>query len=139
MRVLMAIASSGMALVFAGAAPASAQSYGSQVAVNQCAAAAQARLSGGSLIYRGSGRVLGVTGVQPAGYGLIVHGVADSGRYPAYAYVTRAPVDLSWQCSVDYRGIITSVSFGPVQPNYAYEYSAPQWNYDVSRYGYVRY
>lgn len=137
MRDLMAIAS--MALAFAGAAPARAQSYGSQIAVNECASAAQARLSGGSLVYRGSGRVLGVTGVQPMGNSVIVHGVADSGRYPAYAYVTRAPVDLSWQCSVDSRGIITSVSFGPIQPNYAYEYSAPRWNYDVSRYGYVRY
>ena len=146
MCALKMILSSGILLAAsAGAAPVAAQNYpgygyglNSQFAVNRCASAAQARLTGGGY-YRSSARVLGVTGVQPLGNGMLVRGVADSGRYAAYAYLTRAPVDLSWQCSIDYRGFVTNISFGPAQPSYGYAPNSTQWNYDVSRYGYVRY
>src|SRR5213075_2925607 len=55
----------------------------SQVAVNQCAAAVQSRLSGaynsyGYNRYAGGGRVLGISRVEPRGNGeLLVRGVAN--------------------------------------------------------------
>src|SRR4051794_28070326 len=63
----------------------------SQVAVNQCAAAVQARLGGGNGGYgynaygNGGARVLGISRVEPrSNGGLTVRGVASSGRYGGY-------------------------------------------------------
>ena len=67
----------------------------SQVAVNQCAAAVQSRLSGyngysgyGYNGYANTGaRVLGISRVEQRSNGeLVVRGVANSGRYAAYGY-----------------------------------------------------
>jgi len=57
----------------------------SQVAVNQCANAVQARLGGNygyGYGYGAAGRVLGISRVEPrSNGGLTVRGVATSGRY----------------------------------------------------------
>ena len=103
----------------------------SQVAVNQCVAAVQQRLSGGYGNYPGSGsyggysyypqansypggQVLGISRVEPrSGGGLTVRGVASSGRYGAYG---QAPADLTFRC-VDYRGLSrTSTLIAPDVP-----------------------
>ena len=163
MRYLVSvlIGATGLAAL-AGAAPAAAQyypnypSYGygygspyaggvdNQAAVNQCAAAAQGRLGGGYGGYGyngygyGGGRVLGISRVEPRPNGLVVRGVATSGRNAAYAYGGQSPVDLTWRCSVDYRGFVTGLRFEPAQRNYGYSNDTPS-DFDVSQYGYVRY
>lgn len=115
----------------------------SQVAVNQCANAVQARLGGGYGYgspyggYGGGGRVLGISRVEPrSNGGVTVHGVASSGRY-AYSYGAQAPVDLTWRCRTDYRGFVTNVDINRAQRNYGVNYTP--WNYDYSQYGYRRY
>lgn len=121
----------------------------SQVAVNQCANAAQARLNGGYGAYgygynngyvpysNGTGRVLGISQVEPhAGGGVTVRGVATSGRY-GYGYNAAGQVDLVWRCRTDFRGVITSLNVEPAQRSYSYNYTP--WNYDYSQYGYHRY
>ena len=126
----------------------------SQTVVNQCANAAQARLNGGYGAYgygygpggynngyvpyaNGTGRVLGISQVEPhSGGGLTVRGVASSGRY-AYGYNGQGQVDLVWRCRTDFRGVITSLNIEPAQRNYGYNYTP--WNYDYSQYGYRRY
>lgn len=126
----------------------------SQVVVNQCANAAQARLNGGSGAYgygygngynnryvpyaNGTGRVLGISRVEPhSGGGMTVRGVATSGRYGAYGYNGQPRVDLVWRCRTDFRGAIVSLNIEPAQQNYGQNYTP--WNYDYSQYGYHRY
>lgn len=150
---------------FASAAPAQAQYYlgagngydnpnggavgaygygaNSQLAVNQCSGAVQARLSGG-YAYNGyanrGARVLGVSRVEPRANGVLVRGVATSGRYGTVAYGAQAPVDLTWQCRVDFRGFVSDVSVQPAQRNNGYGYSSQSYTDDlVSQYGYHRY
>jgi hypothetical protein len=120
----------------------------SQVAVNQCARAVQARLSAGygggygynnGYGYGGNARVLGISRVeQRSNGGLTVRGVASSGRYAGYG--AQAPVDLTWKCKVDYRGFVSDIDVDRAQSNYGYgnNYS-PYGNYDYSEYGYRRY
>src|SRR5437868_2611316 len=120
----------------------------SQVAVNQCAAAVQQRLSGGygygyNGYGNGGGRVLGISRVEPRSNGeLVVRGVANSGRY-AYGYNGQGQVDLTWKCKVDYRGFIRDIDINRAQTNYGYGYnqgySQGYTPYDYSQYGYRRY
>jgi hypothetical protein len=114
---------------------------GSQVAVNQCANAVQARLGGGYGGYGygnyGGGRVLGISRVEPrSNGGVIVRGVASSGRYAAYG---NTAVDLTWKCKADYRGFVTNVDIDRAQSNYGYGNYTPYNNNDYSQYGYTRY
>lgn len=108
----------------------------SQVAVNQCAAAVQARLSRNGYGYGAgygyaSGRVLGISRVEPRGDGgLRIRGVATSG------YSGRP--DLTFSCKTDYRGFIRDISVDRASTNYNYGYT-PYGNYDYSQYGYRRY
>jgi hypothetical protein len=120
----------------------------SQVAVNQCMGAVQARLGGYGAPYGGytygyaNGRVLGVSRVEPrSNGGLTVRGVASSGRYGGQP-------DLTFKCKVDYRGFVSDVDVDPAQGAYGYNYSpynngygyTPYNNgYDYSQYGYRRY
>jgi hypothetical protein len=127
-------------------------SYGanSQVAVNQCAAAVQQRLSGGyngygynNYAYNNGARVLGISRVEPRNNGeMMVRGVANSGRY-AYGYNGQGQVDLTWKCRVDYRGFIRDIDINRAQSNYGnygnYGNYTPYNNYDYSQYGYRRY
>jgi hypothetical protein len=130
----------------------------SQVVVNQCVAAVQARLSGGYNNYGGggsysgysyypyansypSGRVLGISRVEPrSGGGVTVRGVASSGRNAGYGYGYggQSPVDLTFKCKTDYRGYVTDVDIDRAQSNYGSNYT-PYNNYDYSQYGYRRY
>lgn len=102
------------------------QGYGGQsAAIDQCARAVEARLSGnsyGGFGYRNygyqgysngsGGRVLGITRVERKNYGMKVSGVASSGynRYDGYnrngygSYGYSQGADLSFNCKVDYRG-----------------------------------
>ena len=165
MRGSMKFAATGAALsVFFAIAPAAAQypgygypyggnaypyAYGGsrQIAVNRCSEAVQERLSGNGYNYGGAygygGRVLGVSRIEPYGYGggVTVHGVASSGRYSGYGYGTRTPVDLTWRCTADYRGFVIGLNITPAQRNYggAYGYEQPYDPYDYSQYGYRRY
>ncbi len=122
-----------------------------QVAVNQCAAAVQQRLSG-NYGYNGygygnanaGGQVLGISRVEPRGNGeLLVRGVANSGRYAGYGYNGQTQVDLTWKCRVDYRGFVRDIDINRAQTNYGYGYNqgyTPYNNgYDYSQYGYRRY
>lgn len=134
----------------------------SQVAINQCVAAVQQRLSGGygNLPGYGSysgysyypyqnaypgGRVLGISRVEPRSNGeLVVRGVANSGRYASYGngYNGQGQVDLTWKCRVDYRGFVRDIDINRAQSNYGYGYTGaytPYNNYDYSQYGYRRY
>jgi hypothetical protein len=114
----------------------------SQVAVNQCANAVQARLGGGyggygNNGYAAGGRVLGISRVEArSNGGLTVRGVASSGRYAGYG---NAPADLTWKCKTDYRGFVTDVDLDRAQSNYGYGNRTPYNNYDYSQYGYRRY
>lgn len=123
-------------------------SYGAsrQIAVNRCSQAVQERLSGNGYggAYGDGGRVLGISRVEPYGYGggVTVHGVASSGRYSGYGYGASMPVDLTWRCTADYRGFVVGVSITPAQRTYggAYGYQQmPYEGYDYSQYGYRRY
>ena len=166
MRILTKfLVGSGAAAIVASAAPAAAQYYpgygygspyagnvgaygygaNSQMAVNQCSGAVQARLSGG-YAYNGYGnrgaRVLGVSRVERRANGVLVRGVANSGRYGGYGYGAQSPVDLTWRCRVDFRGFVTDISISPAQPNYGYGYNynaTPYYDDPVSQYGYHRY
>jgi len=103
-----------------------------QLAINQCANAAQARL--GSF---GAARVLGITDARALpGGGAVVRGVASSGSY-AYGYGMQAPVDLIWRCSTDFRGFVVNVSID--RANYARRYNDAPWTNDYSQFGYYRY
>jgi hypothetical protein len=129
----------------------------SQVAINQCVAAVQQRLSGGygNLPGYGSysgysyypyqnaypgGRVLGISRVeQRSGGGLTVRGVASSGRY-GVGYGGQQQPDLTFKCKSDYRGYITDIDVERARSNYGYNYTpySPYGN-DYSQYGYRRY
>ncbi len=129
----------------------------SQVAINQCVAAVQQRLSGGygNLPGYGSysgysyypyqnaypgGRVLGISRVeQRSGGGLTVRGVASSGRY-GVGYGGQQQPDLTFKCKSDYRGYITDSDVERARSNYGYNYTpySPYGN-DYSQYGYRRY
>jgi hypothetical protein len=131
----------------------------SQVAVNQCVNAVQARFTGGYGNYGGQGayggysyypyensyprgRVLGISRVEPrSGGGLTVRGVASSGRYGGYGYGGQPQIDLTFKCKTDYRGFITDVDIDRAQSNYGYNYQPYNGynNYDYSQYGYRRY
>lgn len=126
----------------AASAPAAAQYYGyaqpraygygyssasTNMAVQQCQAAVQSRLSvrGSSGILGAifglntgfNGRVLSVNRVSPRRNSVTVTGLATSGRmayspygYGAYgAYGSSYQPDLSYRCSVDYRGYVRDV------------------------------
>lgn len=130
--------SAGLAAL-ATAAPAAAQYYGApygnannnvtNMAAQRCAAAVQSRLhtrtSGGGLLgailgvnTATSGRVLNVTQVTPRRNNVVVRGLASSGMnrgYGQYGYGAYGAVgyayqpDLSFRCTVDYRGYIRDV------------------------------
>ena len=92
----------------------------------------------------GTARVLGISGVEPLGDrgALTISGVARSGRHLASGYAARTPVELSWQCTADLRGMVMTVSIQPAQRAYGGSYSgipAPYEGDDYSRYGYHRY
>jgi hypothetical protein len=124
-----------------------AAGYGplTQTAINECARAVQARLTGGyrygyaGYADRGGARVLGVSGVDRWANGLLVRGLASSGRYGAYPYGPQPPVDLAWRCEVDFRGFVSEVSFQAPQPNYGYGNNGSPYYNDYSQYGYRRY
>jgi hypothetical protein len=128
-----------------------AYGYGanSQAIVNQCATAVQQRLGGGAGYGYGGGygggRVLGISHVEPRpDGGLLVRGVANSGRAGAYGYDAEAPVDLTWRCRTDFRGLVEDVDIRPARPAYGDGYGFTPYqnpnNYnDYSQYGYVRY
>lgn len=136
-----------------GYSPYGGYGVNSQMIVNQCANAVQARLSGGGYggygAYGGygyngyspyggygggygmGGRVLGISRVEQGLAGAInVHGVATSGGY------TGNSPDLVWKCRADPRGAIIGVDIHAAQRNYGYQYSP--WN-SYSQYGYTRY
>jgi hypothetical protein len=161
MKVLTKVlAGSVAAAALFTAAPAAAQYYpgypygggygygygaNSQVAVNQCAAAVQQRLSGGYGGYGyngygyGNARVLGISRVEPrSNGGLTVRGVASSGRYGGYAYGGQQPVDLTWKCKTDYRGFISDIDIDRAESNYGYNYNYSPYN-PYEQYGYRRY
>lgn len=103
-----------------------------QIAINECADAAQARLGR----YRG-GRVLGISNTTwSRDGGLIVSGVATSGGY-SYAYGPQPRADLIWRCRTDIRGYIVDVGIDPASS--AYRYNQAPGNYDYSQFGYRRY
>ena len=123
----------------AAAAPAAAQyGYGyspyahnpygntTAIAAQQCSAAVQARLNnrggiqsilGAVLGANTSGRVVSVTRVEPRRSTVLVRGLASSGRMSgygpygvgAYGALGYGQPDLSFRCSVDYRGYVRDV------------------------------
>ena len=110
-----------------------------QVAVNQCSAAAQARLGGYGYGDYGSGRVLGISQVLPRGDGgFTIRGVASSGRY-GYAYGAAGQPDLTWRCVTDVRGFVREVSMNQAAPAYGNGYNYSPYDDDFSEYGYRRY
>jgi hypothetical protein len=63
-----------------------------------------------------------------------VRGVATSGR--GYSQTP----DLTWKCSVDYRGAIVGLDVDRAYGSYGYGNGyTPYGNYDYSQYGYRRY
>jgi hypothetical protein len=110
----------------AGAAPTAAQYYpynygygvSSQAAVDRCTSAVQNRLSYNSG-YRnyGYGRVVSVTSVNPNRNSVRVRGIASSGRMAYNPYGvgffgllgSNYRADLSFACTVDYRGRIRDI------------------------------
>jgi hypothetical protein len=117
-----------------------------QVAVSQCVNAVQARLAGGggygyspygyNNAY-GRGRVLGISRVeQRSNGGLTVRGVATTGMAGGYGYTPNSPIDLTFRCKTDYRGLITDIDIDRAQRNYGSNYTP----YDpYAAYGYRRY
>lgn len=102
--------------------------YATNMAAERCAAAVQNRLSyrtnGGGILgtilgvnTRTSGRVLTVTQVTPRSSTVRVRGLATSGRMAYNPYGVGAygmlgqnyAADLSFSCSVDYRGYVRDV------------------------------
>ena len=102
-----------------------------QMAVNQCTAAVQARLNSqrglptilGSVlgVPQTQARVLTVSSVRPTRSRVTVRGLASSGRmahnpygygyYGALGYNYANAADLSFRCSVDYRGRVRDIDF----------------------------
>ncbi len=96
------------------------------IAAQQCSAAVQARLNnrvgiqsilGAVLGANTSGRVVSVTRVEPRRSTVLVRGLASSGRMAgygpygvgAYGALGYGQPDLSFRCSVDYRGYVRDV------------------------------
>ena len=122
------------------------QGYGyganSQVAVNQCVNAVQARLSRSYSGYNyrgyGSARVLGISRVEPrSNGGLTIRGVASTGVQAGYGYNGQTVPDMTFRCRVDYRGYVSDVDLDRTSVNYGY--NQPYQPYDYSQYGYRRY
>lgn len=139
MRMALIFAGGAGLAALAAAAPATAQynpygyGYGynanlTQYAVNRCTAAVNNRLFNrtgvagviGSLVgAHASGRVVAVTQVTPRRSNIRVRGLATSGRmaYNPYGYgyygalgsAYAQPADLSFSCTVDYRGRIRDI------------------------------
>jgi hypothetical protein len=67
--------------------------------------------------------------------------VATSGANGVYGY-NQSP-DLTWKCSVDFRGAIVGLDVDHASSNYGYNggygSSYTPGNYDYSQYGYRRY
>ena len=131
---------------------------GSQVAVNQCMNAVQARLSrggygGGYSPYGyaggyGHARVLGISRIeQRSNGGLTVRGVASSGMNAGFGYGGpyggQQQVDLTFKCKVDYRGFISDIDIDRAQSNYGQNYGYQPYGYPAqdpyAAYGYRRY
>lgn len=112
----------------AAASPSAAQYYpygnaygygygmNSQAAVNSCASAVQNRLSYNRGYYGGysQGRVLSITRVDPDRNRIHVRGVATSGRVAGGLNLfgllgSNYRADLTFNCSVDYRGRVRDV------------------------------
>lgn len=137
-----------------------------QAAVQQCMGAVQQRLNtsyGSPAGYGYNGyapygpRVLGVSEVEPRtnGNGMLVRGVANSGRNAGYGYGNNGqpPVDLLFKCKTDMRGIIVDVDiesaarvngaygsgYGYGQPPVEQPYVNQPYGTDYSAYGYRRY
>jgi hypothetical protein len=125
----------------------------SQAVASQCAGAVQVRLNGGyggGYGYNGYGnavgRVLGISRIeQRENGGMLVRGVASSGRYGGYGYgygQVQVQPDLVWSCRTDFRGAIVDIDVNAAQRSYggAYQnYNYTPWNEDYSQYGYQRY
>lgn len=108
---------------------------GRQLAINQCANAAQARLDA-----VGGGRVLGISDARPRpDGGMAVQGVATSAPTYGYGYGYNGgpPVTLTWACRTDVRGFIRDLSVGRTAQTD--DYTAAPWTDDYSRFGYRRY
>jgi hypothetical protein len=131
------IGSAGLAALAGAAAPAAAQYYqpygnaygyynnrygmSTQAAVDRCSAAVQNRLAYRTSSYNpyyggySSGRVLNVTSVDPNRYSVHVRGLATSGRMASNGLNlfgllgSNYRADLSFACTVDYRGRIRDV------------------------------
>ena len=127
-----------------------------QAIINQCAGVVQQRLGGGYGGYGGgygyngygnsAARVLGISRVeQRENGGMLVRGVASSGRYSGYGYgygQVQAQPDLVWSCRTDFRGAIVDVDVNAAQRAYGgyyQNYDYTPWNNDYSQYGYQRY
>lgn len=115
-------------------------------AVGQCMGAVQQRLgaSYGQTQYGGGARVLGVSDVQPRNNGgMLVSGVANSGRTGAYGYNGgQPPVDLTFTCKTDRSGQVSSIEIGQATANIDPRIGAPvtsPYSTDYSQYGYRRY
>ena len=174
MRAITKILASGVAIAgLATAAPAAAQyypgygypgsgyGYGNQYGGNVIGQVLNQVLGGGygsygygnygynnAYGYAGGARVLGISRVEPrSNGGLIVRGVANSGRYAGYGYNGsnngQARVDLTWKCKVDYRGFVSDIDINRAEINYGYTGGYSPYNnnnsYDYSQYGYRRY
>lgn len=116
----------------------------SQYAVGQCMGAVQQRLNSTYPVGQGRARVLGVSDVQPRNQGgMLVSGVANSGRAGVYGYNGgQPPVDLTFTCKTNRSGTVSSIEIGqaaaPPATNYGYAQPSPYTN-DYSQYGYRRY
>jgi hypothetical protein len=116
----------------------------SQYAVGQCMGAVQQRLNSTYSAGQGAARVLGVSDVQQRNQGgMIVSGVANSGRTGTYGYNnSQPPVDLTFTCKTDASGMVSSIEVGQAAQvgtmNYGAVQPSPYAN-DYSQYGYRRY
>lgn len=115
-------------------------------AVGQCMGAVQQRLAAsyGQTQYGGGARVLGVSDVQPRNNGgMLVSGVANSGRSGGYGYNGgQPPVDLTFTCKTDRSGQVSSIEIGQATANVDPRIGAPgpsPYANDYSEYGYRRY
>ena len=113
-----------------------------QSVINQCAGVVQARLGGG--YGNSAARVLGISRVeQRENGGMLVRGVASSGRYAGYGYGQgQAQPDLVWSCRTDFRGAVVDVDVNAAQRTHGghyQNYNYTPWNNDYSQYGYQRY
>lgn len=108
----------------------------SQMVVDECTRAVQARLGGYGSYGYGGGRVfLRVGQISPrADGGIAVRGVASTGGY--------RNTEVAWRCRTDGRGFIKQVAINPPDSGYGYNYGSGYgsgYDYDYSQYGYRRY